>query len=150
MRHDLIIVGKVRRREFDISDALASRRNEGRLKPISVRVRPVVEPKHFFIKIVEQVKRLDADVSAFQAPFQQRPKVFQAARVNLPESVVHGMVNELVYAFGGEAAIALLGVRIQFGEGRHFLLDLGLQRLFGPVLNDLRPNLRLGFLNGSA
>src|SRR2546428_875560 len=62
----------------------------------AVIILPIIEPKHFFIKITEQMKRFDADVCSLKAAFQQAPKILQSVRVDVPLDVAFRVVNRLV------------------------------------------------------
>ena len=56
----------------------------------------IVIPKHLFIKIAEQMKRLNINVSTLQSALEQAPEVFQAIGVDLSVNIMFRMVNRLV------------------------------------------------------
>src|ERR1035437_3520801 len=57
---------------------LAHRKHEA----VTVGHVPVVEAVNFFVKVSEQVERLNADVGAFQRTLQETPEVLKPVRVD--------------------------------------------------------------------
>src|SRR5262245_44603367 len=57
-----------------------------------VAILPLVEPKRLLVQVAEQVERLNGNISALESAFQQRPKVFETVRVDLPVNVGFGVV----------------------------------------------------------
>lgn len=58
-------------------------------KAIRVVASAVVESKALLVQIAEQVKRFNGNVSAFDAPLEQTPEVFNAVSVNTTANVPH-------------------------------------------------------------
>src|SRR5437763_1014687 len=78
--------------QFFISEATASERSSRFHEPISISPFAGIESKGLFIQVTEKMKRLDRNVSAFDRPFQQRPKVFNALSVNLTVNVLFSVI----------------------------------------------------------
>jgi len=61
-----------------------------------VREFPQVVPEHLFVKIPEQVERLNTHVGSLDSALQERPEVFEAIGVDLPINIFLCMVDYLV------------------------------------------------------
>lgn len=68
----------------------------GNIESLAVCKRAVIEPKALLVQIPEQVKRFYADVGAFQAALEQRPKAFDPVGVNLPVNVPLRVVDHFM------------------------------------------------------
>jgi hypothetical protein len=60
----------------------------------------IVEAESLFVKIPEQVERLDANVGSLQSALEQAPVVLKAVCVDIPIHVRNRMVDDLVSIFG--------------------------------------------------
>ena len=69
---------------------------ERELEAIPVFYFAIVEPEGFAIDVGRKVKRLDADMCSLDAPLEQRPKVFEAIRVNRATHIRFGVVDKIV------------------------------------------------------
>lgn len=80
--------------QFFISKAFASERSRRFYKPISVSSFAGIKSKSLFIQVSEKVKRFYGNVSTFDRPFEQRPKVFNSVSVNM---TVHIFIRVIDY-----------------------------------------------------
>src|SRR5437773_12535417 len=65
----------------------------------SVRVvflSPIVVAKRLFVKVAEQVKRLNTDVGSMKGTLQEAPEILHRVGMNRAVHVLNGMVNNLV------------------------------------------------------
>jgi len=83
------------------------------------------------IQIAEEMKRLYADVGAFDAALQQRPEILNPVRVHVALYVGFRVVYELVNVFRGKASIRGESIGKYFAPRLHVRLDFLLQ---GPPL----------------
>src|SRR5688572_8010627 len=65
-------------------------------KTIRVIALAIVETERLFVKVTEQVVRLNRDVSAFECALQQAPKVFNPVDVNVSFDVLLSMVYHVM------------------------------------------------------
>src|SRR5208282_2579325 len=56
----------------------------------------VVVSEHLFIKVTEQMKRLDANIRPIQSALEQAPEVFDALSVNAPLDVAFHVIDDVV------------------------------------------------------
>jgi hypothetical protein len=68
--------------EFFIGDPLVEDRTYNALKSVSIVNLSVIEPIALFIKIPEEVERLNTDISAFDGSLYQTPEVFNTVGVH--------------------------------------------------------------------
>jgi len=96
---------------------------------------PEVIPEYLFVQIPEQVKRLDAHISAFQSALEQTPEVFESVGVNLSVNVLFRVVNDLVFVSPRiQSIVGLQGIGVNFAslidvlpnDGLHFRLAASL------------------------
>ena len=60
---------------------------------------PFIEPEALLIQVAEEVKGLNGNIRSFDRPFQQRPKVLDAVRVDMTVDVGFRVVDDLVGIF---------------------------------------------------
>jgi len=89
-------------------------------EPARVRVFPLIEAEGVFVEVAEQVERINGDVGAFDAAFEQAPEVFKSVGVNAPVNVGFHVVNKGVLVVGGKLPIGGKGV----GENLRALQEL--------------------------
>lgn len=63
-------------------------------KAFRVRQLAPVVPKALFVKVPEQVERLNADVRAVQLAFNEAPEVLHCVRVDVATDILYGMVYD--------------------------------------------------------
>jgi hypothetical protein len=80
---DQLVVGK----------AFASERSRRFHKPISISSFASVESKSLFVEITKQVKRFYRNVSTFEHPFEQAPKVFDSLSMDVPLDVLFSVID---------------------------------------------------------
>ena len=71
------------------------------------------------------MKRLNADVSAFQGALQEAPEVLAPVGVDLPVHVFFGMINEPVNEVALKAAIREERIGVDVGAGFDVFADVG-------------------------
>src|ERR1700688_888419 len=113
----------------------------------------IVVPKHLFIQVAEQVKRLDADIGSLQSALDQTPKVFESVGVNLSVNVFLGMVNNLVLeSLLLKSHVGHERICIDCAASFDMGANVGLQKMFFAIADDSDANLTTAFknaLNGS-
>jgi hypothetical protein len=83
--------------QFLVSDAPSSHARECFEEALAVAVLAhTVETKGLFVQIAEQVKRFDADVSAFNSALEQRPEILDPIHMYATLCVFLRMVNHVV------------------------------------------------------
>jgi hypothetical protein len=109
------------------ASASHSRKNFRNSASVPVSVLALVITECLFVKVAEQVERLDADIGAFQPALQQRPEVFDTVRMYVAANVFLGVVDELVNVVFFKTGIGRQFVSEHFGtrfDGRaNFLLQ---------------------------
>jgi hypothetical protein len=95
----------------------------------------VVVSEGLFVKIPEQVERLDAHIGAVDSALEQAPEVFESVCVNLPIDVFDGVVNNLMGELTLQTIIGQKGIGVERGPGFHVLLDLRLERVLPAIRN---------------
>ena len=72
------------------------------------------------------MKRLNADISPFNSPFQQRPEVFQSVRMDMTLRVTLSVIDHVVNVFIRQLVIGLQFVSVNLRSS--FLRVLGSER----------------------
>ena len=86
--------------ELSESDALSDDLPDGKVEAASViKFFSVVEAKHLFIKITEQMERLYRNVSSRNAALQQRPEILKPVCMHAPIYILSRMVHDLMSIF---------------------------------------------------
>lgn len=63
--------------------------------PISGRL-TIIEPERLLIQIAKQMEGFDANISSFEAAFEQAPETFQVVSVDVAIHVFDGVINNRV------------------------------------------------------
>src|SRR6266849_2368393 len=136
-----------------VSDSTVSDMRHSHLKavPVSNEVlfgSAIVEAKHLFVYVAEQVERLYGNVRTLQSALEQAPEILKAVCVDLPLDVAFRMVNRLV----NEVLIvkALIGhesIGIDRALGCDMSTDFRLQMMLAASRDDVRVNLPAAFQN---
>ena len=96
-----------------------------------------VVAEHLFVKIAEQMERLDADVGSFQSALEEAPEVFESVGVNLSVNVLFGMVNDLVLEpLMLESLIGHERIGVDRAACFDVSANVGLQRMLFAIGND--------------
>src|SRR6267142_4207480 len=108
----------------------------------------IVEAKHLFVYVTEQMERLNRNVRAFQSALEQAPEILKAVCVDLPLNVTFCMVNRLVNeVLVIQSLIGQEGIGVDRALGRDVSTDFRLQVMLTPRGNDVRVNLSAAFQN---
>ena len=81
---------------------------------------PVVIPEDLLGNVALKVKRFDADISAFDRPLEQAPKVFESVCVNTSANVSVSMVNDAVLVSRSQVVVG----HKRIGVDRSIFLDV--------------------------
>jgi hypothetical protein len=85
--------------QFIVGQAASDNLFHDTSKPLGIRHLAVIKPKRLFVNVAEQVKRFDRNIGPVDSAFQERPKVFQAVRVDVAVNVGYGVVYGLMNVF---------------------------------------------------
>ena len=88
------------RSEFLIRQPLPGDRRAHLPKPLTIVVLSLVEPESLFI-----LRRINADVSAFEGPFQEAPEILDVVRVDLSANKLDRVVNHFMRVGVGKTEI---------------------------------------------
>src|SRR5436853_5545564 len=93
--------------EFLIGKSLTCNLRGDDAKAITViQIFSIVKTKRLFIKVAEQMERLNTNIGAVDAAFQQTPKVINLLSVNATAHIlISGMINRIVKVFRRQAVI---------------------------------------------
>jgi len=84
---------------------------------------PVVVAEYLLIKVTKQMERFDANVGAFQAALEKRPKVLKAVRVYLPIYISVRVVDDLVSVVRSKPEVSTPFISGQLRAGFDVLTD---------------------------
>ncbi len=102
----------------------------------------IVIPKHLFIDIAKQMKRLYGNVGSTKAALKQRPEVLHAINVNLSANISFSLVNHVMHeAQLHPAVISDCGIRIDLAAKLDVLEYLVLQCFSRDVWDNTGANL---------
>lgn len=121
--------------QFFVGQPLSRNGLDGLNEPVSIFTLALVEPERLLVKIAEQMKRLNANIRAFDRTLQKTPKVLNAVRVNISPNILNGMVNNLMDVFSVKAAIRL-AVRKKFRAGLNKVPNAFMKRLAVSIFDD--------------
>jgi len=100
----------------------------------------MVESERLFIKVAEQMKRLNAHIGAAQGSLHEAPKVLNAVGMDDATDVFFGVIDNLVNVGVGQVRIGGQGVGKHFAARDHILPDFGGQARASAVRDDASPN----------
>jgi hypothetical protein len=122
-----------------------------------------VKSKGLLIQVSEKMKRFDRNIRAFDSALEQRPKVLQSVRVDMPFHIAFCVVNHLMHVFIGQFFVrtkfvgvnlrafldvfANFGIKIMSANAVHYL-QAHARRFFGRVA--LKQSHDCGFANRAA
>jgi hypothetical protein len=86
-------------------------------KPLRIRQGAIVIPEALFVKVPEQMERLDADIGAVQATLQETPEVLHRVRVDVSVHVLYGVIDNRVLVFALQPVIRFQFVTEDSGPG---------------------------------
>src|SRR5829696_2845238 len=111
------------------------------MEAVAVFAVALVESENLLVKVAEQMKRPDGNISTFEAALEERPKVLNAVRVNLAVNVLFRVVNDLVNVLLVKPAVSPETAREEFRARLDVAPDYGVKRKLSGVTDNLRPHL---------
>jgi hypothetical protein len=99
-----------------------------------------VVAKRLFIKIPEQMERLDTDTGAVELPLYERPEILHRVGVDITVGVFHGMVDDLMPVIISQAIVRLQSVGKQRRTCHNVLSDVRVKFMLAPRRHSERAN----------
>src|SRR5207244_3647406 len=112
--------------QFIKSKAFASDCQRSLNESVGVGCFAGIESKALFVQISEKMKRFYRNISTFDAPFQKRPKVFDAVGMNAPANIGLGVVYKLMKVFAAQAGVSGIRIGHKFRSGFNVLSNFAL------------------------
>ncbi len=110
--------------QFFISKAFASERSRRFYEPISISAFAGIESKSLLVQIAEQMKRLYRNISAFDRPLEQRPKVFDPVGVDMSVDVLVSVIDDVMNVGAIKSDVRSVCVRIDHRSTFDVVTDL--------------------------
>lgn len=131
--------------DFSERQALPDDLTNAGIETLCISHLPVVEAKRLFIDVAKQMEWLNADVSAVQLAFHQRPEIFHAVRVDIAICVFDGVIDDRVLEVLGQSVVGLQFIREDRRASFDMLTHLLLQFVFAAIVYDERSDVAAPF-----
>ena len=89
------------------------------VEAVNIVTAPGIVPEGLLVNISEQVEGLNANIGAFDGPFQEAPEVLNPVGVNFASDVGFGVVDNLVGVGVSHAGVAAMFIGVHAGTWGH-------------------------------